>query len=80
MDTDEIADAKKIVQQIQVKIKSVQSTMKMLEPWVSNSAVKLDNLHTSFEKALEQAQAKAKSFKSAQAQRLGLLKELEELR
>jgi hypothetical protein len=80
MDTDEIADAKKIVQQIQAKMKSVQSTIKTLEPWVSNSAVKLDNLHIAFEKALEQAQAKAKSFKSAQAQRLGLLKELEELR
>ncbi len=80
MDTDEIDDAKKIVQKVQAQVKSVQSTMKTLEPWVANSAVQLEKLQAAFQKALEQAQAKAKAFKSAQAERLGLLKELEPLR
>ena len=80
LDNDEIADAKKIVQQIQAQMKSVQSSMKTLEPWVANSAIQLEKLHQAFEKALEQAQSKAKAYKSAEAQRLGLLKELEALR
>lgn len=80
LDNDEIADAKKIVQKIQTQIKAIQSSMKTLEPWVANNATRLEALHQAFAKALEQAQSKAKAYKSAESQRLGLLKELEALR
>ena len=80
LDTDEIDDAKKIVQKIKERMKSIEKTMKTLEPFVAGGAVQLAKMQAAFEKALKQAQSKAKAYKSAEVQRLGLLKELNKLR
>ena len=40
----------------------------------------MDKLQVAFEKALDIAQSKAKAFKSAQAERMRLLKELDALK
>lgn len=79
LDSDEIADAKKIVAAIRERIKAVDKTMKTLEPFVANGAAKLEKLQQGFAKSLEVARSKAKAYKSAEAQRLGLLKELDKL-
>lgn len=80
LDNDEIDDAKKIVQKIKDRMKSIEKTMKMLEPFIAGGAVQLAKMQLAFEKALKDAQSKAKAYRSAEVQRLGLLKELNKLR
>jgi len=80
LDSDEVDDAKKIVVKIKDRIKAVDKTMKALEPYVANGAVKIAKLQQAFQKSIEVAQSKAKGYKSAEAKRLGLLKELSKLR
>lgn len=79
LDSDEVDDAKKIVAKIRERMKTVQKTMERLLPFVANGAVKLANLQKAFDKSLQVAQSKAKAYRSAEAQRLGLLKELNAL-
>lgn len=80
LDNDEIDDAKKIVQKVKDRMKSIEKTMKTLEPFVAGGAAQLAKMQAAFEKALKEAQSKAKAYKSAEVQRLGLLKELNKLR
>lgn len=80
LDNDEIDDAKKIVQKVKDRMKSIEKTMKTLEPFVAGGAVQLAKMQAAFDKALKDAQSKAKAYKSAEVQRLGLLKELNKLR
>jgi hypothetical protein len=54
--------------------------MKTLEPFVAGGAVQLAKMQAAFDKVLKDAQSKAKAYKSAEVQRLGLLKELNKLR
>ena len=80
LDNDEIDDAKKIVKEIQTRMKGIDKTMALLEPFVSDGAVRLAKLQKAYATALQNAQAKADRFRSAETQRLGLLKELNKLR
>jgi hypothetical protein len=54
--------------------------MKSLERFLYDDAAKLEKLKDAFDKALEQAKAAAAKYKSAENERLGLLKELEALK
>lgn len=80
LDSDELADAKKIVQQVQERMRSVQKSMAAIEPYTTTSATQMDKLQVAFQKALDVAQSKAKAFKSAEAERMRLLKELDALK
>jgi hypothetical protein len=80
LDNDEIDDAKKIVQKIKERTKSIDKTMQTLEPFVAGGAAQLLKMQLAYDKALKVAQSKAKAYKSAEARRLGLLKELNKLR
>jgi archaellum component FlaC len=79
LDSDEVDDAKKIVAKVRERMKTIDKTMDRLLPFVSDGATKLATLQKAFEKSLEVAQSKAKAYRSAEAQRLGLLKELNAL-
>lgn len=80
LDTDEIDDAKKNVQKIKDRMKVIEKIMDRLEPFIAGGAMQLAKLQQAFEKSLAQARSKEKAFRSAETQRLGLLKELNKLR
>lgn len=80
LDNDEIDDAKKIVEKIKARMKTIDKTMKTIEPFIAGGAVQLVRMQQAFEKALATAQSKAKDYRSAETQRLGLLKELNKLK
>ena len=76
MDTDEIGDAEKIVKAVQAKMKTIEKTMKTLERFLVGDAAKLAKMQDAFEKALKTAKSEEKKYKSAERQRLALLKQL----
>lgn len=79
LDSDEIGDAKKIVAEVQKRIKSVQKSIKGLEVYLNSDIGDLEKHQENFEKALKQARSAEGKFKSHQSQRLALLRELKEL-
>jgi hypothetical protein len=80
LDNDEIDEAKSIVEDIKKRVRAVQKTIDMFEPFVVGGAAQLEKMQSAFEAALKEAQGKAKAYKDAEAKRLGLLKELAKLR
>lgn len=76
LDSDEIGDAKKIVKAVQDKMRAAEKTIKMLERFLVGDAAKLAKMQDSFEKALKTAKSEEKKYKSAERQRLALLKQL----
>ncbi|HEY3394772.1 MAG TPA: hypothetical protein VGK58_18850, partial [Lacipirellulaceae bacterium] len=76
LDSDEVAEAKKIVAKIKERLGTIEKTMKTLERFLYDDANKLEKLKDGFDKALAQAKAAADKYKSAENERLGLLKEL----
>ena len=80
LDSDEVAEAKKIVAKIKDRLTTINKILKRLEPLLENDTAKLEKLKEGFDKAVEQAKAAAAKYKSAENERLGLLKELEALK
>jgi hypothetical protein len=80
LDSDEVAEAKKIVTKIKERLGTIEKTMKTLERFLYDDAAKLEKLKDAFDKSVEQAKAAAAKYKSAENERLGLLKELEALK
>ena len=80
LDSDEVAEAKKIVEKIKERLRTIEKTMKSLERFLYDDANKLEKLKDAFDKAVEQAKAAADKYRSAENERLGLLKELEALK
>jgi hypothetical protein len=79
LDSDEVADAKKIVETVRARIRSIEKTIKALEPFLDTDGSKLEKMQDAFEKALAAAKAAQGKYQSAESQRLGLLKELKGL-
>lgn len=80
LDGDEIADAEKIVADIQKRVAKVQKLLKDLDRWLITDPAAILKLHKAVEVAVGEAQKSAKKFKSAEKERLKLLKELAEIK
>lgn len=80
LDTDEVGDAKKIVEAIKDRIKSTQKTLEMLDPFLNIGADKLAKMQDGFNEALKEAKSKSNAYKSGEAKRLGLVRELQKMK
>lgn len=79
MDTDEIEDAKKIVEEVKKRIKTIESEIKQLQSFVGSDVPKLERMQKAFEASMKEADAAAKKYTSAENRRQGLLNELKKL-
>jgi hypothetical protein len=80
LDSDEVEDARKILEALKDRMRRVEKTMKMLEPFLDTDGEKLEKMQVAFENAVARARSAQGRYRSAESQRLGLLRELQDLR
>ena len=79
MDTDEIEEAKRIVEDVKKRIKTIEGDIKLLLAFCNNDVPKLEKMQDAFEGAMKDAAAAASKYTSAESRRQGLLNELKKL-
>ncbi len=79
IDSDEVDEAKKIVEDVKKRIKTIEADIKQMQAFVGSEIPKLEKMQKAFEAAMNDADAAAKKYTSAENKRQGLLNELKKL-
>ncbi|MCR8725061.1 hypothetical protein [Frigidibacter sp. ROC022] len=80
MDSDEVADAKRIVTEVQKRMKKVQALLKTLDGFLSKDVGFIEKAEMAMLKAMDAAERGAKLYRSQAQVRKGLLKELAKIK
>lgn len=79
-DTDEVGEAKAMVEKAKKKIKDTEKALDQLNKLLVQYSEKLPVMHKALKASIKEAAAAAKTYKSAEAERMMLLKELAKLK